>query len=220
MQLRARLDTSGPRRLLADIARASRDVKPALRRILGAARALAKKRFKGLVSPPLSRSYLLKLQQTRTSAVTAAGNVRASYARNLEAQLRKKAGGELTIAELRRLARGGSAAFSLSEQQDRSIERLRKQLERARRTKKRVGGDRRRSDKHELLGRLKTALQGSVKGMKAILENRVPWSGVHNEGGAVGHRARVPARPTLYILAEDLRTYAQITLDSVLGRRR
>lgn len=220
MQLRFQLRAAGAERMLQQIVLSARDAMPTFRRWVGFMRKQARARFKKLSGPDLAPSTREKYEQTRTAAVTARGNVRASYARNAEAQLRKKAGGEMTIAELRRLARGGSTAMSLAEQQEASIERLRKQLDRARSTGKRVGGDRRKIDRHQLLGRLSTALQGQIKGAKAILENRVPWSGVHNEGGTAGKGARIPKRPTLLILAEDCATLAQIALDSFFGRKR
>jgi phage gpG-like protein len=219
MELRYRTNFDRPLRMLQGLVISAKDATPALRRIVGKMRSRARDRFRGLVSPGLSRSYQKKLEQTRTSAITAAGNVRASFARNQEAQLRKKGASEMTLAELRRLARGGSTAFSLAEQQEASIERLRKKLAHARATGKRVGGDRRRSDKHQLLGRLRTALEGKIHGFTAILENRIPWSRVHNDGGTAGKGARIPARATLFILAEDVAAFAQIALDALMGRK-
>jgi phage gpG-like protein len=215
-----RVRAEGAEKLMQGLVYRASDVKPVLRRWVGYMRKHARKRFDELSGPPLAPSTAEKYAGTRTSNVTAAGNVRASYARTLEAQLRKKRTGEMNLAELRRLARGGSSAFSLSEAQDKSIERLRKRLEQARKTGKRVGGNRRKIERHKLLGRLVGALQGSVTRATAILRNRVRWSAVHNEGGTAGRGASIPKRETLTILAEDVSVFAEIALSALLGERR
>lgn len=51
----------------------------------------------------------------------------------------------------------------------------------------------------KLLGRLPTAVSYKLEGTTLVGESRVAWSGVHQAGGTVGHGARLPARPFLWI---------------------
>lgn len=224
-----RIDMSKAQKMLGGVEARARDSKGILRRWMGYMRKKAKDRFAELGGPPLAPSTQRRYEQTRTSSVTAHGEVRKSYAQNLERYYRVKhrdketrqltdRGREL-VAELRRLSAGGNPSRSTLEAEDKAIARLRQRLEKAQTTRRRVGGDRRKSDKHQLLGRLRTSLEGFTTALSAILRNRVPWSGVHNEGGTAGHRASIPQRTTLQILAEDVAELAKIEVQHLLGIR-
>ena len=206
LNLKFRVGNGSQSQVVSTLLRNLSDVKPLLRRWAGFFRKKGKDRFNELAGPPLAASTKAKYAATRKSNITAAGNVRVSYARHAEAQIRRKykngKDGSLTergsqvLSELRRLLGGGEPSLSSLQAQDKSIERLRKRLERARRTGKRVGGEKRKSDSHKLLGRLRGSLTSYVSARVAGLRNRVPWSGAHNQGATVGHGAGLPQRLT------------------------
>lgn len=202
------------------------------RRWLGYFRHKARQRFDQLAGPPLAESTRKRYEQTRTASVTAAGNVRKSYAQNAEQALRRKhrdkATGQLTpkgqalIAELRRLAAGGDPGRStIDESEKNSVNTLRRKLQKARdKAKTRRNSEKReprKIDKHKLLGRLVGALETSKTLLAAVLRNRVPWSGVHNEGGPVGNRAQEPQRKTVEIDQDDANELAKIAVEQILG---
>lgn len=218
---------------LSDVENNLRDATSVLKRWGGFFRAKAKQRLAGLSGPDLASSTRERYATTAVGSVTKAGNVRSSYAKNLEAQLRKKTGGEMKVAELRRLARGGSTALSISDAQERSIERLRKRLEAARaKIRKQEQGratsskatakkTKRKLDGHKLLGKLHSGLRVWMSAAVVGLRNRIPWSGAHNEGAKVGNGADLPARTTLEITQEDAAALARYFLDQITkGKRR
>jgi phage gpG-like protein len=207
-------------RLLEQLASRAKDTRSILKRWVGFLRKESKEAFDRLGGPPLAESTLERLQETRRSNITAAGNIRADYARQLNYKLRRSPNAR---AELKRLVNGGSSSYSLlagheNEAGAKVVERLRKKLEKQRTTGKRQGGDKRRSEGHKLLGRLRNALEGGIDGASAFVRNRGPGSKAHNEGGKVGHGAVLPARTTLQITPESARVLAQIVLEHLLGR--
>ena len=66
---------------------------------------------------------------------------------------------------------------------------------RAASTRKRMGGGRRK----KLLGRLPAAVSVKVESRAIWVVSKVKWSDVHQTGGTVGHGARIPARPFLWV---------------------
>lgn len=230
LSVKFKIGTGSGSQVVRTLLRNVADAKPLLRRWAGFFRKKAKDRFNELSGPALAASTLRKYQQTRKSNITAGGKVRVSFARHAEAQIRRKykdtKTGTLTergtevLAELHRLLHGGSPSFSGLANQNKSIERLRKRLERARQSGKRVGGDKRKSDGHQLLGRLRKSLASAVSDRVARLLNRVPWSGAHNEGARVGHNAELPQRLTLEVTQEDSRELAKIALEQLTGTGR
>lgn len=229
-QVKFRIGNGSQSQVVSALLRNLGDAKPLLRRWAGFFRKKAKDRFNELSGPGLAASTLRKYAATRKSNITSSGNVRVSYARHAEAQIRRKykngKDGSLTergsqvLGELRRLLGGGSPTFSGLEVQEKSIERLRKRLERARRTGRRVGGEKRKGDSHKLLGRLRASLVSAVSDRVARLINRVPWSGAHNEGATVGHGAGLPRRLTLEVTGDDARELAKIALEQATGKGR
>lgn len=228
MMLSFDLDTKKALRAFRGIERRAEDTAGILRRWMGYMRHKARERFE-TVGPPLAPSTIKKYQQTRKSSITARGDLRRSYVKNLGKTIERRnfdresrqvtERGKELLAELRRLAAGGDPSRSGLSAEDKTIDALRKRLMRAQEGKKRVGGDRRKIDRHRLLGRLRTSLEGELLTLAAKLRNRVPWSGAHNEGGKVGHDATLPARTTLQILAEDVTELAKIELQHLLGIR-
>ncbi len=165
---------------------------------------------------PLAESTTKRLKQSRTSAITARGQVRQSYAKRLEVQLRRQVRAEKleeeVLTDLQTLRAGGRAALHLdvSDRRSKALIRLQKQLKHAQ-TKQRVGGDKRQSEQHEVLGRMSSTLLALAKRNEAIAESRVPWSGIHNHGGTAGNGARIPARPFLVLTPESIQVLTELT---------
>lgn len=67
------------------------------------------------------------------------------------------------------------------------------------------------------LGRLSGAVSYSADATGVRGVSRVLWSGVHQDGGTVGHRSRLPARPFLWI-SDAMLGIAENALGSALIR--
>ena len=188
------------------------DWKPVLRRWTGYLKGQAKKKFK--VLKPLSPKTIKRYSRNRTAKVTKAGKVRVGYARKLRSYLRRqgKDEGSALNATLEQLRAGD---LSVNTSGNRALARLQKQLQKAA-TGKVVGGDKRKIDNHQILGKLAGALVGSVQGDTAKVENAVGFSKVQNEGGPVGNKAVLPARTTLSIESKDPKVLAEIVVDHLL----
>lgn len=228
MRLNVQFRAADALRTVEIVFRQAKDVQPVLRRWGGWLRKDAQRHFEEQPGwPGLADSTRARLEQTRTSAITARGTVRRSYEKRaavqLAAQLRKGVvNADTKLAELRRLARGGSTRYTLqsgTRRYDRAIDRLRSQLDKAR-AGRRVGGDRRASERHALLGRLRGSITAVVRGAAVVVESRVPWSKIHNQGGTAGHGSRIPARTFLEITQEAARALADIALEHFLGKDR
>ena len=228
------------------IFRRAEDVKPVLRRWGGWLRADAKEHFEQQPGwEPLAESTRERLEHTRTSAVTVQGKLRASYVKRSESaflgQLRAgKVNSGVKLAELRRLARGGSTRHSLQDgtrRYSKALERARQLMDKAQGPTPKKHGDkrgeflralggktanRRAIESHQLLGRLRTAFRAAVQEASVVVENAVPWSRIHNEGGTTGRggRTRIKARVFLEITARAAAELANIALEHFLGKER
>lgn len=217
------------------VADQARDAQKLLKRFGGYLNWSAKEAFANQPGwEPLAASTLAKLQSTRTSAITVQGQVRSSYVKQAAPQLARalKTGGlaaRENMAEFLRLGRGGNALDSVlsggAGTGSRAVERLRRMILQAAKQKaagKRVtvGGNKRKSDRHQLLGKLRKSIERRVdvgQG-EAIAESRVPWSGVHNKGGAAGHGAKIPARVFLTIDERGAVALAEIALEHLMEK--
>lgn len=215
------------------VADQARDAQKLLKRFAGYLNWTAKEAFTNQPGwEPLAASTQAKLQSTRTSAITVQGQVRSSYVKQAAPQLARalKTGGlaaRENMAEFLRLGRSGNALDSVlsggAGTGSRAVERLRRMLLKAAAQKaagKRVsvGGNKRKSDRHQLLGKLRKSIERRVdvgQG-EAIAESRVPWSGVHNKGGAAGHGAKIPARVFLTIDERGAVALAEIALEHLM----
>lgn len=56
----------------------------------------------------------------------------------------------------------------------------------------------------QLLGKIASSFKLTVKGGRLEYGSTIPWAGVHNEGGTVGHGATIKARPFAYLTDQDL----------------
>lgn len=205
------LSVSEPR-LFSDLEERAKNWKPVLKRWTGFLKAQSKAKFDGALAP-LAASTLAKYASTRTSKITAAGKVRASYGKNLARLLGRREGGRALNAALERLKAGDLSADTGG---NKALARLQKALTRAA-DGKRVGGDRRKLQGHKILGKLVGALVGSISGDSATVTNAVRFSRVQNQGGTVGHGAVLPARTTLEITRADGAVLAEVVVDHLLG---
>lgn len=77
----------------------------------------------------------------------------------------------------------------------------------------RAGGRRARKP----MGRLPGAVSYRATASSVSGRSRVLWSGIHQDGGTVGHGARIPARPFLWI-SDGMLQIAEDTLGAALVR--
>jgi hypothetical protein len=226
-----KVDVRAPVARFELLASQARNPERILKRWGGYRRSESRKAFAAQRFAPLADSTRQKLEQTRTAAVTAHGQVRKSYAGNLTKYLRGRMRAGLASAagdleELKRLAAGGAVdKATMAElletttgKQRRAVQRLALALDKARSTGKLVGGNRRRISRHKILGRLSGSIYWDVQGRTAKALSRVPWSGVHNLGGTAGHGARIPDRTYLEITQQDEVTMATIALQHLMGK--
>jgi phage gpG-like protein len=66
--------------------------------------------------------------------------------------------------------------------------------------------------RRRVLGRLPGAIKVQVHPDAIEIQSRVPWSGVHQEGGGVGNNATIPARPFLWWSEKFLGTAEEAAL--------
>ncbi|HZU84107.1 MAG TPA: phage virion morphogenesis protein [Polyangiaceae bacterium] len=228
MEFQFTVEAAGLERKLTLVADAAKKLDPALRTFDRYLRARVRSRFEqeGPGWAPLATSTLAHRRQAAMAAlerklgrdVRRAGK---SYARRFGAldQLglggldRQRARSMLavqrrvtTLAEFRRIMAGGSASASLFE--GRTAEKQRQSLA------GRIG----RAEAHaneKVLGRIAGSIRSTIKNGTLTVESRIPWAGVHNEGGRAG-KANIPARPFLYLDGEDLDVLTEILANHLL----
>lgn len=66
------------------------------------------------------------------------------------------------------------------------------------------------------LGRIANSISAKLEKAQLTFASKVPWAGVHNEGGVVGNKARLPARPFLEWTEEDLGTLAEMLQERMM----
>ena len=227
MRLTLSVDTTAGRRRLELVVRALTDLQPPLRAFGGYLRAKFKSRFdaEGPGWPPLAQSTGHELIHRYTGRVTAAGHLReTSRLKRLRAQLQQDVRRErldarvLTAFELSTRSTGGAAlgaAIRLHVGAQRYAGELRniaKALDRAHQGK-RARQSRAITRHHRLLGKLRSTIKARLEGSGIRVGSFVPWAGVHNEGGAVGHGAFVPARTYAELENEDVDVFAKLLLE-------
>lgn len=226
MNLVYKIDVSRPVETLDGIASRARDGTAILKRWGGYLRAAALRRADTAEGwPPLAQSTKKKYEATRLSSVTTRGGVRKGYGAALQSYLRmrvKKGDATATsdLAELQRLSAGGTVGGSVGPQ-GAAVERLRRRLQRAEQQRAKgkrakVGGNRRKSSRWRPLGLVARQIQWEVQGESVKDLSRVPWSDVHNSGGAAGHGASQPPRPFLLITAADRDELRLIVVGQIL----
>lgn len=98
---------------------------------------------------------------------------------------------EQVLAELDRIANGTGGESLLK---TKAAEKLKQRLERS--------VERERNKKP--LGRIASSFTLKVKDGKLVYGSEIPWSGVHNEGGTVGHGAVIQPNPFAYLEPVDI----------------
>ncbi len=168
---------------------------------------------------PLAPSTVERLSQTRVSRLTKRGKIRTSYLRNASGMLKRDAkkgvaGKQQQLTELRQLARSARLGTGFQPQSVPMI-RLAKAMERAKAGKS--SGTKRKIDKHQLLGKLRTSIFAKMTNTSITIDSRVKWADVHNSGGQAGKGAHIPARTFLEVDERSAEQLAQIALAKLLG---
>lgn len=239
MDLRVRLDASGVERRFELLAESARQLDKPLKAFDRYLRARVKSRFErsGPNWDELAESTLERREQAALSALARRlsfehGRAQKRYQSRYgalddlgvagDARLEKKratlrralARRAMTAAEFERARRRAenvsAAALERADaftapQAERQARSLR---ERALRAQARAGD--------KLLGRIAASFESVVRDGNLTLRSKVPWAGVHNEGGSVGHGATVPARPFLFLEERDVDVLVEILRDHML----
>lgn len=227
MRLTLAIDTTSGRRRVEVMLRALTDLQPPLRSFGAYLRAKFKGRFdaEGPGWPPLAQSTGHELIHRFTGKVTAAGRLReTSRLKRLRAQLQRDVRKErldarvLTAFELATRSTGGAAlgaAIRLhvgSQRYAGELRNIAKALDRAHQGK-RSRQTRAIVRHHRLLGKLRSTIKARLEGSGIRIGSFVPWAGVHNEGGAVGRGATVPARTFAELEDDDVDVFAKLLLE-------
>lgn len=61
-----------------------------------------------------------------------------------------------------------------------------------------------------VLGRIAQSIKTKYGTLELEVSSHIPWAGAQNEGATVGHGAQLPARPFLYVTAEDVAVLVEI----------
>jgi hypothetical protein len=98
-----------------------------------------------------------------------------------------------------------SPFFSSDKRLEKSVSGLRERMTRA---------EQKASER--ILGRFPSAMKSRLQGMVLTVLNTIPFSGVQNEGGVVGHGAELDARPFNYFEAIDAEVFSEIVVNMML----
>ena len=229
MNFTFRVDTGGLERKFALLADSAKQLDPALRTFDRYLRARVRSRFEqqGPGWAPLAPSTIEHRRRAAMAALERklgrdVRRAQTSYARRFGALDQLGLGGlekqraksmraiqrrVTTLAEFRRIARGGTAEDTLFE--GRTAEKQRASLA------GRIGrAEARASEK--ILGRIAGSIRSTIKAGTLTVESKIPWAGVHNEGGQGGHGARIPARPFLFLEDDDVGVLVEILRNHLL----
>lgn len=191
-----------PRKIASDAQKATRE---------GAVRSLAEHRLRR----KLEREFRRASQRFgRGKGTLASVQRRAAVMRELDRQL---TGGQVQTGKGPKMS-GKDAA----------IAGLQGPLAGDRRLQKSVAGLRERmaraglKDSEPLLGGIGGSIgQKLARGMVTIA-SKIPWAGVHNEGGRAGRSAVIPERSFLYVDSEDVEVLVEIwgnALEAEMGKK-
>jgi hypothetical protein len=229
MNFTFRIDASGVERKLTLLADSVKQLDPALRAFDRYLRARIRSRFEqqGPGWPPLAASTLAQRRAASMAALERKlgrdlSRRQKTYARRFDALDQLQVGGFekqrgaglraiqrrlTTLSEFRRLQAGGAVDKTLFE--GRSAEKQQASLA------GRIGrAEARASEK--MLGRIASSFRSVIKGGRLTVESKIPWAGVHNDGGTGGHGANIPARPFLFLEEGDVEVLVAILRDRML----
>lgn len=80
------------------------------------------------------------------------------------------------------------------------------------------GKRRARIRRRRLLGRLSTALNITTTPSSLVVTSKIPWSGIHQDGGTAGRGSRIPAREFLWWSEELLERVAFAIVSNTMER--
>lgn len=223
-----KIDVQRPVKFFDGIANKASKPDPILKRWGGYFIATARKRADAAEGwPSLKASTVAKYTYTRTSKITSWGGVRTTYASKLEGYLKGQAKkgsatADMDLKELARLRAGGRVSKDdLAWGGSAALARLRKtaaraQAQRDQGKKATAGGKKRKIAGVKLLGRAARQITFLLAGTKVTALSKVPFAGVHNEGGTSGNDATQPKREFLSIRSKDQVLLSSIALEHFL----
>lgn len=190
---------------------------PILRQWAAVLKAEAKQQFIDR-APPLAASTKEKYAHQGTGAITAAGAARKSYADQLDRKL-KRSGNAAAREDLKAVLRGVRNKASL-DSGNKAVDRLRRRLvaaEAAKASGKAVATGKKKIQGHVRGGKMARAFKAMARGNRAVVENAVKFSKIHDTGGTVGHNATLPAWNFTEITQAVRDRLASIALNFWLG---
>lgn len=205
--------------VLRKIKERAKEANPILRQWAAVLKAEAKQQFIDR-APPLAASTRYKLDQG-TGAVTAAGKARQSYVDQLDRKLQRSGDGAAR-ADLKAVLRGVRNKASL-DSGNKTVDRLRRRLvaaEAARAGGKAVATGKKKIQGHVRGGKMARAFKGMTRGTRAVVENAVKFSKIHDTGGSVGNNATLPAWNFTEITQAVRDRLAAIALNFWLGGKK
>lgn len=73
-------------------------------------------------------------------------------------------------------------------------------------------------ERGDLLGAIASSMETTFSKDNWEMASRIPWAGVHNEGGSAGYGAVIPQREFLYWTPDDIETFAQMANQYIIER--
>jgi phage gpG-like protein len=222
------VDTTAGRRRVEVLVGALTDLRQPLRSFGGYLRAKFKEHFaaEGPGWAPLAQSTAHRMIHSYTGRVTRGGRLRETPGlKRLRAQLKRDVvAGRVDIAAFwalksaTRSTGGGQLGEAIrfhlqgkGRKYERTLQRAAKDLDRAHAGKRQK--QQRAITKHtHLLGKLASTIKAQLQGSTLVVGSFVPWAGVHNEGGPVGHGAMVPARTFASLEPDDVDMFTKMLI--------
>lgn len=195
----------------------AKEANPILRRWLGILKAEAKEQFADR-APPLAPATVARYSGLGTASVTAVAKVRQSYAKQLD---RKLSGDETARQDLLAVLRGVRNKASL-DSDNKTVDRLRRRLvaaEAARAGGRAIATGKKKIQGHVRGGKMARAFKGRLRGNRAVVENAVKFSKIHDTGGTVGNGASLPAWNFTEITQAVRDRLAAVALNFWLGKK-
>ncbi len=70
----------------------------------------------------------------------------------------------------------------------------------------------------KVLGRMASSVKTEVDESSLTIMSKIPWAGIHNDGGVAGNNAQIPERKFLEWTPDDINQFVQIVEDHLLKR--
>lgn len=217
MRFTLALELDGVRRRFGLLAKSAADLTPALRTFDRYYRARVAQRFasEGPGWPPRTGATVARAGSATAPAGRAAQEVRRKLSRAYASAQKRHGAGKLSedrvasahaaLVELKRQRQGGTLG-----QQQGAAARLEQRVGRMReQAAGRAAGGR-------TLGKIAGSIASSIKAGTLTVESKAPWAGAHNDGATVGHGAKLPARPFLFLDDTDREMFAEILRNHML----